>query len=205
MATISVSLPSDGSTADVADYNTPITTIVNEINGNLDNANIKTGAAIATAKLATDAGIVKGMLGTDASYAWTSWTPTLSGRFTDADWTKNCKYTQIGKTVICKFAITSTDATPMAGGSADCIFTLPVTATALSNTASLQVLGLLNMYDGSSIVTLASVLLTSTTTATIRSQDDSSTGVTGVFITSTTPWTWNSGDEMAGTFTYEAA
>lgn len=52
MATISVSLPSDGSTADVADYNTPITTIVNEINGNLDNANIKAGAAIAGSKLA---------------------------------------------------------------------------------------------------------------------------------------------------------
>lgn len=57
MATISVSLPSDGTAADVSDYNTPITTIVNEINGNLDNANIKSGAAIATSKLADDAGI----------------------------------------------------------------------------------------------------------------------------------------------------
>lgn len=57
MATISVSLPSDGTAADVSDYNTPITTIVNEINGNLDNANIKSGAAIATSKLADDAGV----------------------------------------------------------------------------------------------------------------------------------------------------
>jgi hypothetical protein len=40
MATISVSLPADGSTADVADVNTPITTIVNAINGNLDSNNI---------------------------------------------------------------------------------------------------------------------------------------------------------------------
>jgi hypothetical protein len=52
MAVISVSLPSDGQTIDVADYNTPITTIVNEINGNLDNANIKSAAAIAGSKLA---------------------------------------------------------------------------------------------------------------------------------------------------------
>lgn len=52
MATINVSLPSDGTTGDVADYNTPITTIVNEINGNLDNANIKSSAAIAGSKLA---------------------------------------------------------------------------------------------------------------------------------------------------------
>lgn len=53
MGTISVSLPSDGSTADVADYNTPITTVVNAINGNLDNANIATGAAIDGAKIAS--------------------------------------------------------------------------------------------------------------------------------------------------------
>jgi hypothetical protein len=52
MGTVSVSLPSDGTTADVTDYNTPITTIVNEINGNLDNNNIKTGAAIDSAKIA---------------------------------------------------------------------------------------------------------------------------------------------------------
>ena len=52
MGTISVSLPSDGTTADVSDYNTPINTIVNEINGNLDNANLKSAAAIAGSKLA---------------------------------------------------------------------------------------------------------------------------------------------------------
>lgn len=52
MANISVSLPSDGETIDAADYNTPITTIVNEINGSLDNSNIASGAAIAGSKLA---------------------------------------------------------------------------------------------------------------------------------------------------------
>lgn len=66
MGTISVSLPSDGTTADVADYNTPVTTIVNEFNGNIDNANIKTGAAIATSKLADDAGITGAKLATSA-------------------------------------------------------------------------------------------------------------------------------------------
>jgi len=66
MATISVSLPTDGTTADTSDYNTPITTIVNEINGNLDNANIKSGAAIATSKLADDAGITTAKIAADA-------------------------------------------------------------------------------------------------------------------------------------------
>ncbi len=55
MGTVSVSLPADGTGADVSDYNTPITTIVNEINGSLDNSNIASGAAIAGSKLADSA------------------------------------------------------------------------------------------------------------------------------------------------------
>lgn len=75
MATISVSLPSDGETIDVSDYNTPITTIVNEINGNLDNNNISASAAIAGSKLATSgigntqisAGMIAQVVGTGFS------------------------------------------------------------------------------------------------------------------------------------------
>lgn len=85
MGIISVSLPSDGQTADAADVNTPINTIVNEFNGNIDNANIKSAAAIATSKIAADGGLTRASLqyglvrqrqgGTtgDATY-WTSGT-----------------------------------------------------------------------------------------------------------------------------------
>lgn len=52
MGIISLSLPSDGTTADASDVNTPFTTIANAINGNLDNANIASGAAISGSKLA---------------------------------------------------------------------------------------------------------------------------------------------------------
>lgn len=55
MGTISVSLPTDGTAADVADYNTPITTIVNAINGGLDNDNLAAAAAIAGTKIADNA------------------------------------------------------------------------------------------------------------------------------------------------------
>lgn len=55
MGQISVSLPADGETIEAADYNAPITTIVNEINGSLNNANIATNAAIAGTKLASSA------------------------------------------------------------------------------------------------------------------------------------------------------
>jgi hypothetical protein len=65
MTTISVTLPSDGTTADVADVNTPITTIVNVINGGLDNANIAASAGIDGTKLAdgaiTSAKVATGM------------------------------------------------------------------------------------------------------------------------------------------------
>lgn len=52
MANISVSLPADGTTADVSDYNTPLNTIVTDYNGNIDNSNIAAAAAIAGSKLA---------------------------------------------------------------------------------------------------------------------------------------------------------
>jgi len=51
MATISVTLPSDGQTIDASDVNTPINTIINEINGSLDANNLASGA-VTTTKLA---------------------------------------------------------------------------------------------------------------------------------------------------------
>ena len=61
MANVNVSLPSDGQTIDASDYGTPINTIVNDYNGNIDNSNIAAAAAIAGSKLA-DAGITKAKL-----------------------------------------------------------------------------------------------------------------------------------------------
>lgn len=52
MATISLTLPSDGQTIDASDVNNPFNTIAAEINGNLDNSNIKAGAAIDRSKIA---------------------------------------------------------------------------------------------------------------------------------------------------------
>jgi hypothetical protein len=52
MATISLTLPADGQTIDASDVNNPFNTIAAEINGNLDNSNIKAGAAIDRSKIA---------------------------------------------------------------------------------------------------------------------------------------------------------
>ena len=52
MGTISLTLPSDGTTIDAADVNTPFNTISTVINGNIDDDNIKAAANIAGSKLA---------------------------------------------------------------------------------------------------------------------------------------------------------
>lgn len=52
MGLISPTQVSDGTTADASDVNNPINTIANEFNGNIDNSNIKTAAAISGSKLA---------------------------------------------------------------------------------------------------------------------------------------------------------
>jgi hypothetical protein len=44
----------DGQTADAADVNTPLAALYNDHNGNIDNSNIATNAAIAGSKLAAD-------------------------------------------------------------------------------------------------------------------------------------------------------
>ena len=52
MGLISLTLPNDGETVDAADVNTPFNTIATVINGNIENANIKSDAAIDGTKLA---------------------------------------------------------------------------------------------------------------------------------------------------------
>lgn len=77
MGIISVSLPTDGSTADVSDYNTPITTIVGAINGNLDSNNIASvsGTKITAGTLpgsTFDASTAGGWIADSATYTYSA-------------------------------------------------------------------------------------------------------------------------------------
>lgn len=139
------------------------------------------------------------------TWAWDTWTPTLSGLFTDADWTKTgSKYIQIGKTVIATLKLISADATPM-GGAGEATFTLPVTSAALVGTANIPLLGWVNIFDTGGSVYPAHVGHASTTTAIIRAQNAASTYLVQATLTNAVPFTWASGDEIMGTFVYEAA
>jgi hypothetical protein len=147
--------------------------------------------------------LIKGLGG-----AWTAWTPTLSGRFTDADWTKDCDYMQIGKTVFWRLKLTAADATPMAGGVADATFSLPVTANAgHSGTDQTGWIGGGGIYDSGTATFACGVYVTGgdATTAKIRIWGAGATNVTLSVITSTAPMTWTTSDEITASGSYEAA
>lgn len=196
MGTVSVSLPSDGSTADVSDYNTPITTIVNEMNGNIDNANIKSAAAIDFAKIAGGSSSALG--------AWQDWTPTLTG-ITIGNGTVVAKYIQIGKTVHFRLSITFGGTSSASGGIA---VTLPVTsATYLANTpigtATMTDSGSGNYMGHTHISTEAGAA--STSKMTIFYGIASTTNLTAGVVSATAPFSFGNSDIITMTGTYEAA
>lgn len=78
MGLVSITLPSDGTSADVADYNTPLTTITTALNGNIDNNNISgvSGSKVTVGTLAgtafdtnTQGGWLRGILPAVSSVA----------------------------------------------------------------------------------------------------------------------------------------
>lgn len=120
MSLISFTPVTDGSTASASGVNTPLSTIYNDYNGGITDANIASAAAIATSKLSL------------GSQTGTSWTPTYtaSGSMTYTSVTTTvAKYIQVGKLVY--FYLSATGTT---GGTTNntIYFTLPVTAASTS-------------------------------------------------------------------------
>lgn len=156
----------------------------------------KIGAgAVSNAKLKTGSGEPGG--------AWTAWTPTLSGRFDDAKWTKDCAFKQIGKTVFFRLHLTANDATPMSGGTADARWTLPVTAVDYSPAEQYMKIGTGGIWDDSVGLHTCVPMFNSTAPTTLAHCRTGAEGFTA--ITSTSPITWASGDEIFATGMYEAA
>lgn len=188
MATISVSLPADGQTADAADYNVPINTIVSAINGGLDSNNISAG------------GLVPNNLtsGTGTSWALASWVPTWTV-LTIGNATQACKFVQIGKTVICKVDVVLGSTSAM--GSGKPTFTLPVTAA--SATANLAMATA--RYNAGGVLALGQVQLADTTHGLLCDFLANGTYVTEDQFTNAAPGTWAASSTITATFIYEAA
>lgn len=148
------------------------------------------------AKLSTSTGELGG--------TWATWTPTLSGLFTDAKWDKTGKYTKIGKTVIAKLSLVANTTSPM-GGSGEATFTLPVTSATVAASSNTGPLGTGNVVDTGTANYSARIVQASTTTANIRVVNASGTYATVGAPTSTAPMTFTTGDEINLEIVYEAA
>lgn len=191
MGTISVTLPADGETMDAADVNNPINTIVTAINGNLDSNNISAGGIIPS-NLTT---------GTGSSWAWQSWTPTLTN-ITKGNGVEVAKYTQTGKTIDFYYSLTFGTTTSIAGASSK--LTLPVTAS--SNPAQFSTIGNTSMFDTSAGASYyGPFILDSTTVGTFVAVKVDVTYAFGVDVSTSVPMTWATGDRLVVTGRYEAA
>jgi len=213
----------DATPAEASEVNDNFDAIYNEFNGNISAANLATNAIttakisdsnVTTAKIAdsnvttakiADGNVTNAKLATGAGQpggAWTSFTPTLSGRLNDSKWTKTCSYTQIGKTVHYKLELVASSATPMDGGTADAIFTLPVTSISYVGNPTI---GDVRCLDSGTAAWYGFVEYVSTTTAYIRLINAAATYAQPGAITSTVPFTWTTSDQIIVIGTYEAA
>lgn len=163
--------------------------------GQLNGANAITDGTITPAQLAT---------GTGASWAWQSWTPTLSGLFDDADWTKACRYIQIGKTVFYELSLTATTTTPF-GGAGGAYFTLPVTSRNYGLSANEPIIGDARFNDVGTAAYRGHVELSSTTLGIIRLTTASGTYLSVSDMNTTVPFSWTTNDVLYAQGFYEAA
>lgn len=189
MSLISFSPLQDGITGvNAAATNTPLSTIYNDYNGNITDANVSASAAIAFSKISGGSAT--------ALVAAQSWTPTWTN-LTVGNATQSCKYLQIGKWVYFRVSLvlgstSSVGTTPT--------FTLPVTSVSMSN---LTIIGHSSLIDAGTGPVQGFVVWASTTTA--WPSAITTTYYTG--LTASNPFIWSgaNGDQILCTGMYEAA
>ena len=172
MGLINYSNIEDGTTIDAADVNTPLTTIYNDYNGNIDSNNLADNA-VTTAKIG-DGAVTNAKLSTTAGELgreWTSWTPTFSAS-NPMTWTSvtvsEAKYLQIGKTVFFRIRAGGTT-----GGTASnqLQFTLP------TNQTSSESISIASGFVGDGSSSAAFSVYVNASTIGIRKYDSSNYGL----------------------------
>ena len=131
------------------------------------------------------------------SGAWTSYTPTITGASL-GNGTLDAKYKQIGKTVFVRFKFTLGSTSSING----CTITKPITSVTPPSASAIAPCAL---RDTGVAAYIGIVAEADTTTFYIANLKVDTTYPTYPAITSTTPFTWGSGDEISFTCIYEAA
>ena len=202
-----------GTVSGGATYSSPIliTPEVDTINENIaDNGVTVDGLNVKDSKLNTadsvvtdnytDGSILPEHLttGTGTSWAWASWTPTLTN-MTEGNGTKTGKYIQIGKTVFFKFQFTLGSTSAMG---TDPQFSVPVTAIASDANS---VIGQSVYRDAGTETYFGSVYLNATTTAKFNSNATDATWLRASATPpdSTRPFTWTTNDIITAVGFYE--
>lgn len=134
--------------------------------------------------------------------AWISYVPTFTG-LTTTSGTISAFYSQWGKQVMVRVGFVFGASSAVTGAVS---ISLPATSVSYSGTATLQILGGIRLFDTSVPVSNSGVVVWSTTT-TVRIQSFAVTGalITQSDLSSTSPFTWATGDEFYAQFYYEAA
>lgn len=190
MATITLTQISNGDSGDATVVDSNFDTIANEVNGNLDNSNIASGADISLTKLASD--------------AWASWTPVWTN-LTIGDGVVDAATEQVGSTMRFRIGVLFGSTTSV-GGQIDVQY--PVTPKDLRATATGSVHRLARaVYTDASAVTQyeGTVTFNGTTTMRLLSITTSGTYATASGVTATVPFTWAVGDSISIQGEFEVA
>lgn len=186
MATISITVPSDGTTIDASDVATPLNTIVSELNGSIDSDNIASGGVVPNNLTA----------GTGTSWAWQDWTPSYSN-ITVGNGTVVARYTQIGKTVHFYWKLTL--------GSSSSIGTAPTISLPVNQkNADEKINGIASYLDNGS-AEYVGVPRNNTSDASTTRLAYTTTGAIYQNVTATAPFTFGNADRIEVVGTYEAA
>lgn len=196
MSLISFSPLQDGVTGvNAAATNTPLSTIYNDYNGNITNANISASANIAFSK-------ISGGSSTTLT-AWQSFTPTWTN-LSVGNGTLVAKYVQIGKTVHFRIKLIFGSTTSISGNVSVALPVTPNSDYVDTNTGIDVFISILdsgtNLYTGSVITNASGVLQLYTNNAASTNVNFAASN-----ITSSNPMTWTTSDRLMLHGTYEAA
>lgn len=134
--------------------------------------------------------------------AWASWTPTWTN-LTVGNGTVTAVYaTLANKMIACRLTVVFGSTTAISGAVS---FTLPVTRAAFAGTAGIIPIGLARFLDSGVAGYEGRLITVSTTTGRLLYDAVAGALISLTDLSSTTPFTWGTSDEIGAEFYYEAA